>query len=331
MDGLDGRPGWQIAGGGPRRLVHKYLIFAVAAVASLIGLTTWPSAAFATVVTEPASNPFTVPLDIKGNALPFTVASGGWPYHQLVYIEICDGLPATARGWSPAQDCDNQTSPSAAAANANGDVNFPAGSRNYAIRDVHGASPNGQFNCLAPSEIPADATRMPDGSWMLSANDTRTAAGIALNTSTPAWNGCQLRISSNNAYATADQQFIRLSIPGPPLIPGQEKGGSSASSTSASTKSNVGPSASSGSSGSASASGNSLSPSGPSSVSATGSRGGGPNDPGYSNLAKTGADPVRLTIIGAGLIGFGSVLVARTRQRAGYIRPNKRKTKVVWR
>ena len=197
----------------------------MAASVVLLGAIATPSSrAFADYTIATPTNPYVYSLKPDGQPRSFDVESGGWRHFQLVWIEICDGEPATAVGWSVGLDCDDQTSPSAAAASATGTVRFSANNRNSAIVPFHGASPNGSFNCLAKNEIPSDAkaTTATDSTgrkytyYSLSANDTKARDGVPLNPSTQAWTSCQLRVASNYANATDDQRFITLLLPSGP-------------------------------------------------------------------------------------------------------------------
>jgi hypothetical protein len=188
---------------------------------SLASIATNTSKAFADyAITKPAG-PYVFTLKPDGQPEPFDVESSGWQDHQLVWIEICDGEPATAVGWSPGLDCDNRSSPAAAAATASGTVTFPADNRNYAILPFEGASPSGNFDCLTKNEIPSDAKETtatdPTGKtytyYELSANDTKARDGVPLEPGTRAWTNCQLRVASNYTAATNDQRFITLLFP----------------------------------------------------------------------------------------------------------------------
>lgn len=179
------------------------------------------SKAFADYKITKPSNPYVFVLNTHGVPVPFDVQSTGWRFHQLVFIEICDGKPATAAGWSPGLDCDDETSPAPVAASATGMVTFPANNSNFAIVTFHGASPNGSFNCLAKNEIPRDAipktqrdtNGRPFTYYLLSAKDKKAPDGASLSPASFAWTDCQLRVASNYASATNDQQFISLVWP----------------------------------------------------------------------------------------------------------------------
>ena len=303
MYGLNGRPGRQRIPRFGLRLLRADFAFMIFILVTAVAVLSNQKSAWATEITQPNTNPFVIPLDSHLTALPFTVFSTGWPNHQLVYIEICDGEPTTKPGWSPAGHCDNQSSPSPAAADSLGNVIFPAGSPNFSIVDFHGASPNGQFNCVAPSELPGDSTAGADGSRTLSARDTQAADGVPLNPATPAWTQCQLRVSTNNAYTTTDQRFITL------LIPPPGRGGASAPApasgayrASGASTSAVGSAASQNGTGTAGT--RSLAP---------GAAGTAPADPGLSHLASTGIDPRGLVVLGFALIAAGGVFVVRAR------------------
>ncbi|HWE56675.1 MAG TPA: Ig-like domain-containing protein [Acidimicrobiales bacterium] len=173
-----------------------------------------------TQITTPSTNPYSVPEATAGNPdypaggpEPFTVTATGFAPNQSVYVEICDGLPSTTKGWDPTFDCDNATSPAAATANSSGVANFPATNANFQVGVFRGESPSGTFNCLAAEDVPADATHNLDGSYTLTSADTQTTNGEPLAPSSPAWTNCQVRVSSNNAAVTSDQGFLGLVIP----------------------------------------------------------------------------------------------------------------------
>jgi hypothetical protein len=74
---------------------------------------------------------------------------------------------------------------------------------------------------VAKNEIPSDAkpTTLKDANgkpftfYTLSARDTKAPDGTPLAPSTRAWTTCQLRVASNYAAATNDQQFLTLKFP----------------------------------------------------------------------------------------------------------------------
>jgi hypothetical protein len=171
-------------------------------------------------ITSPSANPYTVPVDSGYNPQPFTVTANGYGPNQSVYIEVCDGLPSTTHGWDPTLDCDNGTSPAAATANSAGTATFPATNPNFQIGDFNGVSPSNSFNCISSDEIPADAVKQPNGSYQLGSGDNTVTNNsgdqFQVNPSDPTWTNCQLRVSSNNAAVTSDQQLITLTIPSAP-------------------------------------------------------------------------------------------------------------------
>ena len=148
--------------------------------------------AFAATITNPSTNPFTIPEDAQGNPVSFTVSGGGFPPNAPnVVVEECDGVPSSAPGWSPTTHCDLATSPSPKPADANGNYTFPANDPNFGFTPFPpGLSPQGLFNCLYQGQ--------PNP-----------------NNGRPNYTNCQLRVSSNNSAATTDQTFITLTYPPP--------------------------------------------------------------------------------------------------------------------
>jgi hypothetical protein len=120
---------------------------------------------------------------------PMTVVASGFTPGSLVYVEQCDGLPSTAKGWDVTIDCDNGASPPAAIADARGQAAFPADKPNRAFRAFQGESPSSLFNCIAPG----------------SARPANTL---------PTFSNCQLRVSSNNTTVTDDQVFEPIVLSG---------------------------------------------------------------------------------------------------------------------
>ena len=147
-----------------------------------------PSPAFAATITTPSGNPFTVPGDAGGNPVPFTVGASGYTPDAGVFVEQCDGTPSTAVGWDPTTNCDLGSSPASSLADASGNVTFNAADLNHAFHPFKGPSPQGLFNCLSPNQA-SPANGLPD------------------------FKNCQLRVSSNNSAATADQVFLDPDAP----------------------------------------------------------------------------------------------------------------------
>jgi hypothetical protein len=139
-------------------------------------------------VVEPSTNPVVVPATASGDPLPFTIRANGFPAGTNVFVEQCDGTPATAVGWDPTLDCDLGSSPASASVDPNGVANFDASDTNHAFHPFVGVSPQGLFNCLSPT------APSPDNGLA----DSRD---------------CQVRVSTNNTVATADQVFVTLQLP----------------------------------------------------------------------------------------------------------------------
>jgi hypothetical protein len=109
-------------------------------------------------------------------------------FRTAVYVEQCDGTSPSAPGWDPTANCDLGTSPAAVYADANGNVTFSVTDSSHAFVPFVGASPQLLFNCV------------PSGT-------------AAPNNGLESFTNCQVRVSSNNSMATADQQFFGLRLP----------------------------------------------------------------------------------------------------------------------
>jgi hypothetical protein len=148
---------------------------------------------------EPGGNPYHVALDTNGKPLPFTVTVAGFLPGHLVYLEQCNGRHPADPNWSPSLDCDAGGAPPAAIVDKSGKATFPATDYSLKFTPIMGQSPSSLFNCVRP------------------------------NTATPQ-NGlqsypvCQVRVSSNNASAVADQVFL-------PIVFGGSGGSGSSTST----------------------------------------------------------------------------------------------------
>src|SRR6202042_3365621 len=96
-----------------------------------------------------------------------------------VFIEICDGTPASTPGWDPNANCDLGSSPSPQiAATGTGNVTYAATNGGNSIVDFRGQSPQGFFNCVAAEDIPAGTPQNADGSYNLDGvNGGNTANG----------------------------------------------------------------------------------------------------------------------------------------------------------
>ena len=144
--------------------------------------------AWATSITEPRGGPVVAPVDAAGHLAPITVSATGFPERTAVYVEQCDGTSPTMLRWSPTEHCDLGSSPAAVYADANGNVTFAASDPKHAFVPFVGESPQSLFNCL------------PSG-------------GAAPNNGLPNFTNCQVRVSSNDADVTLDQQFFGLRLP----------------------------------------------------------------------------------------------------------------------
>jgi len=144
--------------------------------------------AWATSITEPRGGPVVAPVDAAGHLAPITVSATGFPERTAVYVEQCDGTSPTMLRWSPTEHCDLGSSPAAVYADANCNVTFAASDPKHAFFPFVGESPQSLFNCL------------PSG-------------GAAPNNGLPNFTNCQVRVSSNDADVTLDQQFFGLRLP----------------------------------------------------------------------------------------------------------------------
>jgi hypothetical protein len=140
-------------------------------------------------ITAPSGNPFTVPGDAGGNPQAFTISATGFTAGTNVFVEQCDGTPPSAIGWSPTANCDLVSSPAPVIADGSGNVSFAAADPNHSFLPFKGISPQGIFNCLAPAQA-------------------------SPNNGLPDFDNCQVRVSSNNTTATADQVFLTMTLPG---------------------------------------------------------------------------------------------------------------------
>lgn len=164
----------------------------IAVISGVVGaLVLMASPAFAGSFTSPtgtAGSPYAVPGDSQGTPQPFDITFGGFSQGNQVYVEQCDGVSPSTSGWTPIAHCDLGTSPAAVVANASGAGTFVGTDPNFGFTPFKGASPQGQFNCIATGE----------------ANP---------NNGLPTFTNCQVRISTNNTAVTADQAFLPISLP----------------------------------------------------------------------------------------------------------------------
>ncbi len=156
------------------------------------------SNAFATSITQPASQPFAVPGSISatlGSPQAFNVVASGFTPGQNVYIEQCDGIDPATPTWSVSIDCDFGMSPGPAIAGGAGNATFAGTGNNFqAFRD--GRDAQNKFNCVNAADRP-------------------------INPAKPSYTTCRIRVSSNNASATGDQAFLTFTMPsiGAPSAP----------------------------------------------------------------------------------------------------------------
>jgi hypothetical protein len=201
----------------------KVGVISAAVIGSSIGILGSPSASAA--ITKPTSRPYVVALDAKGDPKPFTIQASGYAPEEPVYLEICDGVPARAAGWSPTVDCDGTTSGAAAASDSKGVVTFAVGGQSEVLL-FRGASPTRSFNCLAPADIDRGATpKVGMGDVVPSTRIVYPPTGdsgyndyepkpLAADPAVPSWGDCQVRIASTDEVATTDQQFVAFTLGG---------------------------------------------------------------------------------------------------------------------
>lgn len=156
--------------------------------AALVFASTFSGArASAATIVKPVS-PFVAPVDAAGHLVPIEVRATGFLRNTAVFVEQCDGVSPTTTRWEPTEHCDLGGSPAAANADASGSVTFSPSDSAHAFVPFVGESPQQIFNC-------------------------NSSAGKAPSNGLPNFTNCQLRVSSNNTIATADQMFIALTLP----------------------------------------------------------------------------------------------------------------------
>ena len=168
--------------------VHTKLRVLASIGGATVGLLMLATPAFATAITAPSSNPFTVSGDATGAPQPFTVTGSGFTAGSQVYVEQCDGVSPTAANYDPSEHCDIGTSPSGATVASDGTVTFPSTVNNFKFRPVKGVSPQSLFTCGAPS-------------------DTDPNDGI------PYFENCQVRIATSRTATTSDQVYLTMVMP----------------------------------------------------------------------------------------------------------------------
>ena len=171
--------------------------FITAAVAGLT-LFAWATAPVANAdIIQPAPTPYQaqyVNVASPGLGLaPFTVVATGYVPGQQIFVEQCDGNAPTVPNWDPTINCDSASSPSPVPADSTGTVFFNASSPTHHFTPFKGASPQANFNCNGLDDPP-----------------------LAGSNSLPDFNNCQVRVSSNNAASTNDQQLFGVVVPDNP-------------------------------------------------------------------------------------------------------------------
>ena len=156
---------------------------------AVLGIAVLANAAGAAQLVQPAASPYHVTLDAGSHPQPFTIVVSGFTPDQQVFVEQCDGTSPSVPNWDPTIDCDSGSSPAPVVAGSDGKATFPAGDLNHRFLPFVGESPQSEFSCLAAG-APAGST-----------------AGV------PSFSACQVRVSSNNAAATADQVMFTIALP----------------------------------------------------------------------------------------------------------------------
>ena len=156
----------------------------------VVGAAVLAAPAFATSITAPSGPTFVVPGDASGNPQSFTVTATGFSSGAVVSIEQCDGKSPSDPTWTATADCDLGSSPAAATADGSGNVTFPANDPNFGFTPFKNISPQHLFNCLSPNDPALNPTNHKTD-----------------------WRNCQIRVSTNNTAATADQTFLTLQLP----------------------------------------------------------------------------------------------------------------------
>lgn len=149
-------------------------------------------AASAATITQPGTNPIVVTQNGAGVLQPFTITATGFGAGAQVFVEQCDSNPPTLQGYDVTLNCDLGSAPAAATADANGSVTFNSTDPNFRFTPFRGASPQGLFNCLGPSD-PSPSNGLDDH------------------------RNCQVRVSTSNTTATSDQVYKTLALPNAPI------------------------------------------------------------------------------------------------------------------
>ena len=167
--------------------------------AAVAGLTVfaWAGSVARADIIQPNTTPFQAQyVDVAHPNLglqAFTVIATGFTPGQQVFVEQCDGNAPSVPNWDPAINCDSGTSGAPVIADATGTAFFNASSFNHRFIPFKGASPQRNFNCNGLDDPPLFGSNgLPD------------------------FNNCQVRVSSNNADITNDQQFFGLVVPDNP-------------------------------------------------------------------------------------------------------------------
>jgi hypothetical protein len=186
----------------------------VPSIIAAIGLAVAAGTAFANgqnagTLTKPVVQPFVaVQGDGSGRPLTFDISGDNFPVNASIFAEICDGTPdsTTVPAWSPTTNCDLGSSGAPISTDGTGHFDILASDSSHHVRVFNGPSPQGLFDCVAPSDPAANTPGFTNG---ITTDDN----GL------PIWTNCQLRVSTNNENFTADQALATLILPTAPPSP----------------------------------------------------------------------------------------------------------------
>jgi len=169
------------------------------------------NAAFAVgVITNPTTNPFSVPGDgtSANNPQSFDIKATNFAAGAGVRLETCDGLPSTNATWDVTVNCDLGTQTAAnSSSGPTATLDFPAADVNFGVHVFRGKSPQTLFNCLAPSQWSNTGAQLNGNAAPANITTIEPNATAGL----PTWNNCQVRVASS----AADQVFFSMTLPGP--------------------------------------------------------------------------------------------------------------------
>jgi len=199
-----------------RKITRRALLGVAGAGATLM---VSASPAFASTISNPNTNPFTVsectnPAASSGtcdntyadNNVGAPVAfqvNGTGVAGKTYFLEICDGKSPSSVGFNANTDCDSGTATTGHVAQSDGTIpGWAPGNTFDEVGVFRGQSPSDLFNCLAPGDVAASGT---------------TLAGEPIDSSKPSWTNCQMRLAQNTTTLNAgDDSYLTLSIPNQP-------------------------------------------------------------------------------------------------------------------